>query len=106
MTSSEAKIQAEILLAAPRFGVRLWRFQTGNYQLPDGRWVSSGFPGAADLWGIRIADGKFVAVEVKTKSGRVQKNQELFLQAIRQYNGIAGVCRSVAEFEALVSLTC
>jgi hypothetical protein len=102
MSPSESKVQAEILLAAPHYGVRLWRFQTGSYQLPDGRWITSGFPGAADLWGIRISDGRFVAVEVKTKTGRTHKNQELFLQAIKQYNGIGGVCRSVEDFIKLV----
>lgn len=100
---SESRIQSEIMLAAPRFGVRLWRYQTGKYQLPDGRWVGSGFPGAADLWGIRLRDGKFVAVEVKSKTGRVGPQQAEFLKMIRECNGIAGICRSVDDLEKLVS---
>jgi hypothetical protein len=100
---SESRIQSELLLAAPQFGVRLWRFQTGTYQLPDGRYVSSGFPGAPDLLGIRLSDGKFIAVEVKSKTGRVGPHQAQFLAAIRGFNGIAGICRSVEDLEKLVT---
>jgi hypothetical protein len=94
---------ADIQLAAPQFGVRLWRFQTGQYQLPDGRWVRSGFPGAADLWGIRVTDGRFVAVEVKSETGKAKENQVRFIEMIRRSGGVAGICRSVEDFISLVA---
>ncbi len=99
---SERRIQSQILLAAPRFGVRLWRFQSGKYQLPDGRWVASGFSGAADLWGYVVGSGRYVAVEVKTATGKATGDQLRFLEIVRQDGGIAGICRSVLDFELLI----
>ncbi len=99
---SERRIQSEILLAAPRLGVRLWRFQTGKYQLPDGRWVASGFAGAADLWGYVVGSGRYVAVECKTPTGRATAQQLRFLDVVKKDGGIAGICRSVADFENLI----
>ena len=52
--------------------------------------------GSSDIIGI-APDGRFLAVEVKTKTGKVTKEQQRFIEAVKQHGGIAGVARSPAE---------
>lgn len=76
-SSTETNISAEIQLAASRVGARLWRNQTGKYQLADGRWLSSGLcVGSSDLVGI-TADGRFLAVEVKKRGEKPLKRKSI-----------------------------
>ena len=51
--------------------------------------------GVADILG--IIRGRFVAIEVKTKTGRLSKSQAKFLDEVRLNGGIAFVARSVEE---------
>lgn len=51
--------------------------------------------GVADILG--IIRGRFVAIEVKTKTGRLSKSQAKFLQDVKDNGGIAFVARSVNE---------
>lgn len=55
--------------------------------------------GVADILGI-LPDGRLLAIEVKTLSGKLSSNQEAFLLAIRIRNGVAIVARSVEDVEA------
>lgn len=101
-SSTETNISAEIQLAASRVGARLWRNQTGKYQLADGRWLSSGLcVGSSDLVGI-TADGRFLAVEVKKRGGKTSEAQINFINMVRAMGGVAGICTSVDEFVALL----
>lgn len=52
--------------------------------------------GVSDILGID-ADGRFVAIEVKTPKGRLSENQKLFLDDINHFGGIAFVARSVDD---------
>jgi hypothetical protein len=79
-------------------GVRVWRNDVGEGTIirSGGRreYVRYGLaPGSADLVG--IAWGRLLAVEVKTKTGRVSGDQERWLSTIRKLGGIALVARSV-----------
>ena len=58
--------------------------------------------GYSDLSGVRVTDGRAVFIEVKTKTGRPTKKQKHFINKMREYGAIAGVCRSVAEAQTLV----
>lgn len=53
--------------------------------------------GFSDLFGVRISDGKAVFIEVKTATGKATPKQKNFLQKMRAYHAIAGICRTVND---------
>ena len=53
--------------------------------------------GSSDLIGILKPSGRLVSLEVKTESGRVSPEQELWLAMIRRFGGFAAVVRSVDD---------
>ena len=59
--------------------------------------------GYSDLSGVRVTDGRAVFIEVKTKTGRPTKKQKHFINKMREYGAIAGVCRSVEEAIKLIT---
>lgn len=107
---SEARIQSEIMLALSDAGCLIWRNETAgvwvgrvihqesaSLTLAGARMIQAGLcVGGADLIGV-APDGRFLAVEVKSQSGRPSKDQLNFIAAVQQAGGIAGVCRSVEE---------
>lgn len=48
-------------------------------------------------------DGKFIGVEVKNETGRPTELQLYNIRRIISAGGVAGVCRSVADVEKLIS---
>ena len=119
---SEKAIQQEIFKAlGSRFDIRLFRNNVGTAwmgqekRLPDGallirdprRVVFGLHKGSSDLigWqevtitpdmvGSKIA--RFLAIEVKSKRGRVGALQENFLRVVNASGGVGGVARSDAE---------
>lgn len=93
---SETPLLRSILLALQPYGV-FWRNNSGMATHANGHPVRFGLTrGAADIIGLRH-DGRFVAIEVKTKTGRVSKPQDTFLCRVRECNGIAGVARTPEE---------
>lgn len=95
---SEANIQNQILIALSQAGCLVWRQDTGAYKDPkSGRLVRYGLcKGSSDVIGL-CPDGVFLAVEVKTATGRVRPEQETFIAAVRRAGGRAGVARSVED---------
>ena len=53
-------------------------------------------PGVADILGI-LPDGRFLAIEVKTKKGQLSLHQGIFLTEITKNNGVAFVAHSLDE---------
>jgi len=118
---SEKTIQTKIMLAASQAGATVFRNNVGNgvlgqvikqeggqFHIVNGRRVQFGLcPGSSDLIGWRSVTvtpdmvGKsvsiFLALEVKSATGRVSEEQENFIQAVRRAGGMAGVVRSVDE---------
>lgn len=95
--TEEHKIQNEIRLTLAEKCV-LWRVNVGAFRTADGRFITSGVPkGFPDLFGFRKSDGKAVFIEVKTPKGRPSAEQKKFLETMRNYGVIAGVCRSPEE---------
>lgn len=92
---SEANIQQLIRLALAEAGHVVFRNNIGGYKSPSGRWVDYGVggKGGSDLMGW-TKDGKFLAVEVKTATGRIRPEQETFIAAVKRAGGRAGVARS------------
>lgn len=112
--SSEQAIQQNILLQCSRSNVRLLRNNCGSYKSPTGTFVRYGVgnPGGSDLIGLRSVTitpemvgqqiGQFVALEIKTPTGRATEQQQRFLAMVRSLGGLAGIARSVDEAQALL----
>jgi len=122
---SEHEIQQRILLACGSGSIRLWRnnvgtgwagpatkVTTGNLRavaqglrpgdvvIRGGRPLHAGLcVGSSDLIGYRQVDGlaQFVALEVKSVTGRVTPEQQRFQDHIRSAGGCAAVVRSVGD---------
>ena len=98
----EADIQNAIRLALNEYAV-IFRTNVGKVKMQDGRWFDTGLPkGFSDLCGFRKSDGKMIFIEVKNEKGRLRKEQIQFLNAMKGYPVIAGVCRSPEEAVELV----
>ena len=85
---------------------QVWRQNSGTFQERnrDGsvRYIRANTQkGMSDIMGI-LKDGRTLAIEVKSRTGRMRPGQEEFLQTIRQAGGVAGVCRSVDDAVALL----
>ncbi len=53
--------------------------------------------GSADLVGFIHSTGRFFAIEVKTPTGRIRKEQKLWIDFVNSRGGYACIARSVAE---------
>ena len=130
---SEHLTQQQILLAHGSGSVRLWRnnvgtgwagqatkvtpgnrqaiaagIRPGDIIIRQGRPLHAGLcVGSSDLIGYRQVDGvaQFVALEVKSATGRATKEQSQFLEHIQVAGGLAGIARSVDDAAAILRLT-
>ena len=112
---SEQQAQQSIRLALSRGPVRLWRNNTGTLRDRQGRPVKFGLcKGSSDLIGLRsITIGPehvgqtmavFVAVEVKSPTGRPTPDQQAFIDTVQSLGGLAGIARSVDDAAAILQL--
>jgi hypothetical protein len=127
---SEHQIQQRILLAHGSGDVRLWRnnvgtgwagqatrvtagniaalshsLRPGDVVIRNGRPLHAGLcVGSSDLIGYRRINGvaQFVALEVKTATGRPTTEQTRFLDHINTAGGCGAVVRSVADADAVL----
>ena len=84
-----------------------WRQNSGTFQERnrDGttRYIRANTQrGMSDIMGA-LMDGRTLAIEVKSRTGRMRPGQEEFLASIRAAGGVAGVCRSVEDAVALLA---
>lgn len=112
----ESQLQREIMLGVTQAGARVFRNSGGtawvgdDVRLPDGsvlirnpRRVRFGLHvGAPDLIG--WLRGRFLGIEIKTRTGRLTDDQQQFLDNIRAAGGIAIEARSVEQ--AVEGLKC
>lgn len=100
----ESTIQAAVRLAlGQRPELVLWRNNTGVALHSGGARVVYGLaPGSSDLIGVLAPSGRFVALEVKSPTGRSSVDQEKFLHLVRSRGGFAAVVRSVDEAHAAI----
>ena len=129
---SEHITQQQILLAHGSGSVRLWRnnvgtgwagqatkvtpgnlrtvsqaLMPGDVVIRQGRPLHAGLcVGSSDLIGYRQVDGiaQFVALEVKSATGRPTAQQVQFLDHIQAAGGLAGIARSVDDAAAILQL--
>lgn len=111
MTQREHNIQSAILIALSQSDCLVWRNETAGawvgrvlyreqdtITLTQARMIHAGLcKGSSDIIGIHKPTGRFLAIEVKSKRGRITKEQENFINAVKAAGGIAGFARSVDE---------
>jgi len=111
---TETPIMHGIMLAVSKVKARVFRNNVGAWKTPDGSYVKYGLcNGSSDLIGwvptVITPDmvGKkvavFLAIEVKTATGKRAEEQKHFLATVAAAGGIAGVARSDGEALALVA---
>ena len=100
---TEAQILKAILQLLGRHPkvARAWRVNSGTFaeQNRDGttRYIRANSQrGMSDIMGI-LRDGRTLAIEVKSATGRMRPGQQEFLDLITAAGGVAGVCRSVDD---------
>jgi ribosomal protein L27 len=122
----EHVVQQKILLACGSGNTRLWRnnvgtgwagqatkiqrrgmvaVEPGDVIVRQGRPLHAGLcVGSSDLIGYRQVDGvaQFVALEVKSATGRPTAQQTQFLDHITSAGGCAGIVRSVEDAQSLL----
>jgi len=102
----ESSVQAAVLryLRLDRRVAWVRRFNTGAHvtqeTTPNGkpkrRLIRYAFPGCSDLLG-QLRDGRLLAVEVKTRNGRVSPAQQVFLATVERNGGVAVLARSIED---------
>jgi hypothetical protein len=60
------------------------------------RFIRYAFPGCADILG-QLVDGRFLAVEVKTRLGKATKEQQAFIASVNGARGLGVIARSVDD---------
>jgi hypothetical protein len=129
---SEHEIQQRILLACGSGTTRLWRnnvgtgwagpatkitpgniravaaaLRPGDVVVRQGRPLHAGLcVGSSDLIGYRQVDGvaQFVALEVKSATGRPTAEQTRFLDHIQAAGGVSGIARSIDAARTLLGV--
>ena len=100
---SEATIKRRILVRLSELGVFAWNNPTGvATPLGSTHVVRYGNPGAPDIIGI-LPGGRFLAVEVKTATGRQRPEQQAWQRACEARGGLYVLARSVEDIDGLVS---
>lgn len=97
---TESEIQHAIRLELGRMpGLRIFRNNSGvAIDGESGRAIRYGLArGSSDLVGILAPTGRIVCLEVKTPTGRVSREQVMWLQLVRALGGFATVVRSVQD---------
>lgn len=109
MSNPESILQARIRIALGMDPTLvLWRNTVGmstHFDPRTNRTTSQRFGlavGSADLVGILAPSGRFVALEVKTPTGRVRPEQSTWLALVRSRGGFAAVVRSVDDALAAI----
>lgn len=94
MRNPETNIMNKIMLAMSKKGYLIWRNQVGLFKTLDGRTVNIGIKGSSDLMAIKPTVitpemvgqtlAVFVAVEVKTATGRQSEPQKKWQKAVEK----------------------
>jgi hypothetical protein len=97
----EADIQKQILEYLARRRIFAWRQNSGAVVYEDRnrdkRFVRfASVNGISDILGI-LPDGRMLAIEVKKRGKKPSKKQRIFLETIRENNGVAIVAYSLDD---------
>lgn len=93
----EAAALIEVLMALRANPLVAWaeRQNTGSARI-GGRFIRFGWPGCSDVLG-QLRDGRFLAVEVKSPTGKLRPEQSLFLERINGAGGVGFMARDLHD---------
>lgn len=99
----ESNIMKSIMIALSDNGCVVFRNNIGSYKNEDGRFIRFGVGGngGSDLIGWTM-DGKFLAVETKSPTGKATPEQINFIEKVNASGGVAGIARSVEDALRLI----
>ena len=102
-TESEADIQKMILRLCRIHPKVCWIARMNSGVMTAGpadnqRYIRMGFKGCSDLLGM-LKGGRLLAIEVKSKNGRVSPDQQAFLDKVNSGSGLGIVARSVVDVD-------
>lgn len=93
---TETELQKKIIENLNNSDCKVWRANAGKLRV--GRrtvqLLPKGFP---DVFGVRLGDGKFVAIEIKKADGKLSDEQIEFAKWAQKHQIIYGVARSVDD---------
>lgn len=103
---SESEIQKLIIAWLKTNGIMCWRNNTtGVYDAKAKAFRQltgvGAMTGISDILGI-LPGGRFLAIEVKCKTGKVSAEQLKFIEQINASGGLAGVARSLDDAKAML----
>jgi len=104
---SEAEIQRDILRLLKVHPKVAWaqRFNVGAQRIESKsgtRFIRYAFKGCADILG-QMTDGRFLAVEVKSRKGKATPEQEAFLALVGSFGGVSVIARCEDDVLAVMS---
>ena len=107
---TEKEIQNDIIRhLSARADLRLFRQQVGvavpiSQCCPQCRRyaIRFGVPGMADLIGIQGPQGRYIAVEVKSPTGRQSEEQKTFQTVVTSLGGLYVVARGIDDVQPLL----
>jgi hypothetical protein len=93
----EAAALLEVLKALRAHPLVAWAERQNSGAAKVGsRFIRFGWPGCADVLG-QLCDGRFLAVEVKSPTGRLRPEQAVFLERINQAGGVGFMARDCRD---------
>jgi hypothetical protein len=93
----EAAALLEVLKALRAHPLVAWAERQNSGAAKVGsRFIRFGWPGCADVLG-QLRDGRFLAVEVKSPTGRLRPEQAVFLERINQAGGVGFMARDCRD---------
>lgn len=98
----ETILQNKIIVALCERGCVARNHTVGQFYTKYGSVVNVGHHGESDITGHRISDGRAIYVEVKLPGEKPRRDQQEFLDAMRNSGAIAGCAHSVEEALTIV----
>lgn len=103
MSNPETVLMNQIRVGVSDIAVS-WRANVGKVRMADGRFFDTGLPkGFPDVFGFRRSDNKIFFLEIKTKTGRLRKEQKAMLDNLKSMGCLCGVARSVEEARKIIN---
>lgn len=93
---TEAEIQKQIIESLNNSECQVWRANAGMVRVGKRtlKLLPKGFP---DIFGVRLKDGKFIAIEIKKPTGKLSSEQIEFQEWAIKHKIVYGVAYSVED---------
>ena len=100
---TETTILKQTMIEASKLGLVCFRNNVGMLPDKNGRMVQYGLcKGSSDIIGFDRKEGFFVAIECKTDTGRVRKEQQIFLDTVKKSGGFSCIIRDAKNLKIIL----